>query len=1294
MKRLTTLLLLLCCLPFMAMAQDLNPGQQSQGLLESRNVTVDYSTGIFHYQIPLYTLKSGDYELPVSLRYSGKGVKVSDNPGLVGYNWTLDTGGVVTRIVRGGIPDEDYNYGYLKFENDPTPLSEDATRVNRHKRDGECDIFTAVFGGKSVNFIIRKDSNGDLHAEPLERTDVKIECVHSGNFINGWIVTDNDGTRYTYMRQEWTTDLNKQDEISFNGLSNLKYVSSWHLTKIEPMNSEAITFEYSNSDKTRFYGDEYYIKYEYGRAIIEPDYNFDNYKVNFNHWIDVAKQSLIQDTQIHQIEYNLQTFEMTNLWNDSLAYLPLLYEKNKIDKKLADELVEEYIQMADKSARLEELLEKNHRALGMIGTFSPLYTSVEVLIEQLESLEEAYKTNPNISTCFSTARSILIDYLSGTNKKYIGERTTDGAYFYRTKTPVLKSIRSKESILFEYDSKKEQLVAIIKRTKNGSSISSHRLSYSNGKLVSLSFMDKDSANVETTRMEYYTLPQGTKSMADIYGYRKPYSSDPEAAFHPESNEEYSRILSLKEIQSADGGKICLDYELNGFPNATEGIPFGGIRIKSIVLDNPIEGRRDTVTYHYEQALHTFWNFPKNYEEARYSNFTDWVWYSRIKTTGHATLSPGNNGIYYPQVRERISGQGTRTFFFNFTDYGTDWSYSHWLTGLPVYTIEQDENGGVERVQENLYYTDVNHGLAFCLFPESLIHSEKALYNKALSQMVANEKYMDRNVLERHYAEQEGFYLDGSTFNPHMEYYQNNILPRIQYEYSNVCYPLHYGGATVLAEQREYRPKAGEYTDIWSLMQEEPCSRTVYHYDNLDKHTRPTRIVNYNANGDSTVVHQVYVGDMEASANGAIATMQTANILSPIMKRAVVKNGELQEEEVTVYGTVDKEDGCFYAPEKVLVRKGGNGSYVPNTSSLYSGSVADYQERKEMTSAVIGGDSYLPVGMTEQGTHTAYAYDPNSKWCILQATDTPADKVIAVDCWCYKQATFVNNTDTIGRILCLAEKLQAGINNYDPETIQIDSFQSFRSTEYYQLGKRIVELLGKGVGNIGTEVSALLEPCTIEEHMWIEEYIVWQLWLELHYFPMMGIDSPWDMNAEEINEFGMLLMDELYMNNGNNLLEYLQTFNGNFRSGIDFIPQTLFVLPEQYDYNLHLMPSKENAFVTYTITHNDGTAERTIKLFEMTPGALKEVSFDLSDYINVTKISITGFSGLQYLAVVPEGTEFEATSYNEDSTVSLQFDPSGHMELYEYDKAGRLVLVRDENGKILKGNEYNKKNTNL
>ena len=1272
MKKIVCTLLYLCCLPLTLLAQDLNPGQQSQGLLESRNVTVDYSTGIFHYQIPLYTLKSGDYELPVNLRYTGKGVRVSDNPGLVGYNWTLDTGGIVTRTVRGGIPDEDFNYGYLKFENDPTPLSEDATRVNRHKRDGECDIFTAVFGGKSVNFIIRKDDNGDLYAEPLERTDVKIECKGSRSFISGWIVTDNDGTRYNYMRTEWTCNLDMVDQISFNGISKAQYPSSWHLTKIEPVNGKAIEFKYLGTEthspttylrRVINHYETYHTKYEYGRPMEMPVYDFEAYREDFEMYFNSA----MAEVQDYDIQLQMQTQEMY-LYFDT---------------------IDGWLRHPDYDFIAEDM-KMNRRVLGM-GDFSQVSAVSEELLGTLLGISEYYRTiDYSISSKFQTAYHILLDCVNGVIKEIVTERTVNGGVKYRIVSPILESITCDETVFFKYDADYNRLYEIKKETLNGNAISAYSLSYSNYNLDSVTSLGEDSVPFDTVTMNYHALPSETRIMADVFGFMKPYSDDPDAPFEPSLDGEYAKAKSLKEIRFADGGKVCLDYELNGLPNAVDGIPYGGIRIKSVVLDNPSEARCDTITYLYDQAFFTFWEFPDNYEEAVYSNFTDKVWHSRVKTTGHATLSPGNNGLYYPMVRENISGQGTRWLYFNFTDYGRDWSHSHWLVGLPALTVEQNEEGNVERVIQNLYYTDIESGLAPCLFPENLIHLDAASYDMALPQMTVNETYMDLEDTKQEMNIGPGESMRTS----HERAFWMNIAPRIRSEYRNDSYSLYYGGATVLAEQREYRPKAGEYTDTWSLMEEEPYSRTVYHYDNLQEHTRPTRIVNYDANGDSTIVCQVYVGDMETTANGAIATMQTANILSPIVKRAVVKNGELQEEEVTVYGTVDKEDGCFYAPEKVLVRKGGNGSYVPNTSSLYSGSVADYQERKEMTSAVIGGDSYLPVGMTEQGTHTAYAYDPNSKWCILQATDTPADKVIAVDCWCYKQATFVNNTDTIGRILCLAEKLQAGINNYDPETIQIDSFQSFRSTEYYQLGKRIVELLGKGVGNIGTEVSALLEPCTIEEHMWIEEYIVWQLWLELHYFPMMGIDSPWDMNAEEINEFGMLLMDELYMNNGNNLLEYLQTFNGNFRSGIDFIPQTLFVLPEQYDYNLHLMPSKENAFVTYTITHNDGTAERTIKLFEMTPGALKEVSFDLSDYINVTKISITGFSGLQYLAVVPEGTEFEATSYNEDSTVSLKFDPSGHMELYEYDKAGRLVLVRDENGKILKGNEYNKKNTNL
>ena len=116
-------------------AQDFAPSQQAQGYLDSKNVTVDHATGLFHYKVPIYTLKSGEFELPISLNYVGKGVKVDDLPGLIGYNWSLNVGGLVTRTIRGGYADE-VSRGYLfqTFSNPPT--ADEVERVNKRKIDG------------------------------------------------------------------------------------------------------------------------------------------------------------------------------------------------------------------------------------------------------------------------------------------------------------------------------------------------------------------------------------------------------------------------------------------------------------------------------------------------------------------------------------------------------------------------------------------------------------------------------------------------------------------------------------------------------------------------------------------------------------------------------------------------------------------------------------------------------------------------------------------------------------------------------------------------------------------------------------------------------------------------------------------------------------------------------------------------------------------------------------------------------------------------------------------------------
>ena len=282
MNKILYLLITFFGLSTLVSGQDFNPGQQAQGMLESKNVTVDHTTGMFHYRIPLYTLKSGGYELPISLNYTASGVRTEDRPGITGYNWTLNCGGVVTRTVRGGIADETSGTGYLWQELYSTPLQDDFKKVNRHERDGESDIFTAVFNGQSVNFILTKDDDDKFHAEPLERTNVRIEAEQPYSQITGWVITDESGNRYIYRETETTQNIYKEDANSFNGVrNNNPYNSSWYLTRIEPLNGGEIVFEYEDEPLEQTFSYGYQSKYEYGLPMVEYPFDFSKYQSQY-----------------------------------------------------------------------------------------------------------------------------------------------------------------------------------------------------------------------------------------------------------------------------------------------------------------------------------------------------------------------------------------------------------------------------------------------------------------------------------------------------------------------------------------------------------------------------------------------------------------------------------------------------------------------------------------------------------------------------------------------------------------------------------------------------------------------------------------------------------------------------------------------------------------------------------------------------------------------------------------------------------------------------------------------------
>ncbi len=63
-------------------------------------VPVGMFTGTAQFSIPLYQLKSRNLILPISLDYSSNGVKVNKVASWVGMDWSLNAGGVITRIIR------------------------------------------------------------------------------------------------------------------------------------------------------------------------------------------------------------------------------------------------------------------------------------------------------------------------------------------------------------------------------------------------------------------------------------------------------------------------------------------------------------------------------------------------------------------------------------------------------------------------------------------------------------------------------------------------------------------------------------------------------------------------------------------------------------------------------------------------------------------------------------------------------------------------------------------------------------------------------------------------------------------------------------------------------------------------------------------------------------------------------------------------------------------------------------------------------------------------------------------
>jgi YD repeat-containing protein len=68
---------------------------------QTKLLGVNNYTGSASVNIPLYQITQGDITIPIGLNYLSTGVKANDISSNVGLNWSLDAGGMITKVIKG-----------------------------------------------------------------------------------------------------------------------------------------------------------------------------------------------------------------------------------------------------------------------------------------------------------------------------------------------------------------------------------------------------------------------------------------------------------------------------------------------------------------------------------------------------------------------------------------------------------------------------------------------------------------------------------------------------------------------------------------------------------------------------------------------------------------------------------------------------------------------------------------------------------------------------------------------------------------------------------------------------------------------------------------------------------------------------------------------------------------------------------------------------------------------------------------------------------------------------------------
>jgi len=170
------------------------------------SIPVSYHTGLPSIQVPIYTINSGNINMPIALSYHAQGIRVEEVATRYGLGWNLQGGGAVTREVRDR-PDEIYYfsnpYKFVGMTENPQRLAafhQDYVYDVNELLDINPDIFSFSVAGYSGKFFFDQATRKIILQSFDDLTVTELDTGNTSGIIEGFLITDTKGTKYYFGR--------------------------------------------------------------------------------------------------------------------------------------------------------------------------------------------------------------------------------------------------------------------------------------------------------------------------------------------------------------------------------------------------------------------------------------------------------------------------------------------------------------------------------------------------------------------------------------------------------------------------------------------------------------------------------------------------------------------------------------------------------------------------------------------------------------------------------------------------------------------------------------------------------------------------------------------------------------------------------------------------------------------------------------------------------------------------------------------------------------------------------------